>query len=149
MVLAQDRHERSHAHVGMGIKTEMPKAAVFIGQSRINRRVVEKQHTPIGLAFVVLVDRIDQRRCVGRRVALQNELRAVVECSFERRQSLFALAFAVVAREHHAAHALRGFDATARIDALHSPRNVAHHGFAGVGKWSTQALDQSQLDGRQ
>jgi hypothetical protein len=79
---------------------------------------------------------------------LQHDLRAVVDGRFEGRQSLFALAFAVVARQQHGPHALCGGDAAAGIDPLDRPGHVAHHRFTGVGKGAAQALDQGQANGR-
>ena len=73
LVVLEYRHQCRHAHVGMSVKTEVPEAAFFIGKAGINRRVVEKKHTPTGFALIVLVDGIDQGCGDGRRIPLHNE----------------------------------------------------------------------------
>ncbi len=77
-VVLEYLHQRHHAHVGMGVKTEMPEAAFFVGEHRVDGRVVEEQHPFARLTVIVLVDRVDQRQRVRRRVALQHDLRAIV-----------------------------------------------------------------------
>ena len=64
-IVFEHRHQRGHAHVGMGIKPKVPEAAFLIGENRIHRRIVKEQHAPAGLAFVVLVDGVDQRGSNG------------------------------------------------------------------------------------
>jgi hypothetical protein len=59
-IIADDLHQSGHAHVGVGVESEVPEAAFLIGQDRVHRRVVEEQHTPAGFALVVLVERVDQ-----------------------------------------------------------------------------------------
>ena len=65
-VLTHHFHERGHAHVGVGIKAEMPEAAFLVGEDGIYRRVIEEQHALARLALVVFVDGLDQHRCGGR-----------------------------------------------------------------------------------
>ena len=78
LVVLEHIHQRGHAHVGMRVKTKVPEAALFVGQGRLHRRVIEKQH-PLGrLALVVLVDGVNQNRRGGRGVALRNDANAVV-----------------------------------------------------------------------
>jgi len=126
-VVLEHLHERGHAHVGVGVKAEMPEAALVVGQHRIDRRVVQEQHALAGLALVVLVDRVDQHQRLRRRIALQDHLRAVVDGRTQRRQRFFVLAFAVVAQQLQRALALGGFHAAARVDPLDGPDDVSHH----------------------
>ena len=41
LVLAHHVHERGHAHVGMGIKAEMPEAALLVGQTGFHGGIVQ------------------------------------------------------------------------------------------------------------
>ena len=65
LVLFNHLHQCGHAHVGMGVKPEVPKTAFLISQDRVNSRIVEKQHALAWLALVVFVDGLDQGRGIG------------------------------------------------------------------------------------
>ena len=153
LVLFDHLHQRGHAHVGMGVKPEVPKTAFFVGQDRVNSRVIEKQHALAWLALVVFVDGLDQGRGVGRRVALHHKLGAVIDSRFERRHGLLGLAFAVVALQQqgssHRANPIRAgqLHAAAGIDTLHSPNQITKDRLTGVGKRATQAFDHGHFDG--
>ena len=45
----------------MGIETEMPKGAFFVGERRVDCGVVEEQHTLIRIAPVMLLNRVVER----------------------------------------------------------------------------------------
>ena len=146
----QHIHQRIHAHVGMGIEAEMPKAALFIGQRRIDGRVVEKQHALLRGALVVLFHRVEDGLGRGRGIALQHVLRTGIARRLQRRQRLVALALAVKAQQLQRALAallLRQGHAAAGVDALDRPGQVAKHRLAGVGKRAREAFDQGQADG--
>ena len=53
-------HQCGHAHVGMGVKPEVPVAALFIRQRRVDCRIIQENHALGRLAFVVFVDRVNQ-----------------------------------------------------------------------------------------
>jgi hypothetical protein len=74
----------------------VPEAALFVGEDRVHRRVVQEQHAFAGFTLVVLVDGFDQHRSRGRRIALQDDLRAVINCCAQGRQGFFVLALAVI-----------------------------------------------------
>ena len=136
-VLAHHLHQRGHAHVGVGVKAEVPEAALFVGEDRVHRRVVQEQHAFAGFTLVVLVDGFDQHRSRGRRIALQDDLRAVINCCAQGRQGFFVLALAVVAFQHQRALAASRSGqghTTARIHTFHGPVHVAKHRLACVGK---------------
>jgi hypothetical protein len=59
-VALQHLDQRGQAHVGMRIEAEVPEAALLVGQSRVDRGIVEQQRARQRLALVVLVQRIDQ-----------------------------------------------------------------------------------------
>jgi hypothetical protein len=149
-VLTHHFHERGHAHVGVGIKAEMPEAAFLVGEDGIYRRVIEEQHALARLALVVFVDGLDQHRCRGRRIALQDDLRAVIDGRAQRRQGLFVLALAVVALQRQRPRAASGcgqLHAAARIHALDGPEDVAKHRLARVGERAREAFDEGQFHG--
>jgi hypothetical protein len=109
-------------------KRKCQKLHFSLVSDRVHRRVVEEHHAPLRLALVVLVDRVDQRRRHGRRVALQDELRAVVDGRAQQRQRLLDLALAVVALQHQRRAPAGQPDAAALVDALHAQtrlRNTA------------------------
>ena len=137
----------------MGIKPEVPKTAFFIGKDRVNGRVIQEQHALARLALVVFVDGLDQGCGIGRRVALHDELSPVIDGRLERGHGFLVLALAVVARQCHGASPGGGplspgqGNATARVDTLHGPNQIAKDGFSRIGKWTAQALDHGYLDG--
>ena len=131
----------------MGIETEMPEAALFVGQRRVHGRVVQVHHAAGRIALVVLADGIDQARSGGRRIALGDDADVLVHRRAQAGQGLFGLALAVKALDHQRAVATRPFHATTGIDPLGGPDQVAVDGFTGVGKWTGQTFDHADTDG--
>ena len=142
-------HQRGHAHVGMGVEAEVPEAALLVGQGRVHRRIVQEQHPPRRVAFVVFADRIQQGRSGSRRIALQDELRPVVDGGTQGRQCLFVLALAVVARHGQQALAVGQAHTAPGIHPLGGPDQVAKDGLTGVGERPAQAFHHGEADGRQ
>ena len=99
IVLAQDVdlldvllafHEAGHGfhlHRGVGIETEVPVAALVVGQIGIDGRVVQVDDFLARVAFVVLGDRIGQRQRDGRTVALDDVAHALVDRGLQRVQA--------------------------------------------------------------
>ena len=147
-VLAQHLHQRGQAHVGVGVKAEMPKAAFLIGQRRVYRRVVQKQHPARRVAGIVFLDGINQRGRHCRGVALQHHPRTAVNGQAQRRERLLRLALAVKALQHHGHGHLTQSHATTRINPLDGPAQIAKNRLAAAGIGAAQALDQGQLQRR-
>jgi hypothetical protein len=147
-VLFEHTHQGRHAHVGVRIEAEMPEAALFVGEDRIHRRVIQEHDAPLRLALVVLVDRLDQRRGHRRRIALHHDACAVVDGSAQGRQGLLGLTLAVIALERHRAHDAADAHTATLVHALQGPGQVADHGLAGVGKGPGQALDHGDTNRR-
>ena len=80
----------------MRVKAKVPGAAFLVGQYGVHCRIVKEQHALGWLAFIVLVDGVNKRSGYGRRVALHDDLRAVVDGRFHGGQGFFNQAFAVV-----------------------------------------------------
>ena len=149
LIVLDDLHQRRHAHVGMGIKAEVPEAAALIGQRRVYRRIVQIQHPARRVAAVVLFNRIQQCRRRGRRVALHDDARAVVYGCAQGRQRFFILPLAVIAFNHQRMKTVRQAHAGARIHALGRPQQVAKNGFPRIRKRARKTLHQCQLNGWQ
>ena len=96
LVVLEHIHQRGHSHVGMRVKAKVPEAAFLVGQRRLYRRVIEKQHALGRLPLIVFVDGVNQHGRRGRGVALRNDAYAVVDSRAQRSQRLFVLALAVV-----------------------------------------------------
>ena len=142
LVILEHIHQGRHAHVGVGIKTKMPVAALFVRQDGIDRRIVQEQHALARLALVVLVDGIDQRCRYGRRIALRNHRHAIIDGRTQRRQRFLVLPLVVIAFDRQVARTAGQLDATARIDALSGPDQVAKHRLTGVGEGPGEALNE-------
>ncbi len=71
--------QRFHLDVGIRIPAEVPVAALVVREARIDRGIVEEQHFLAGVAFVVLVDEVDQRARHRRTVALGEVANAGVD----------------------------------------------------------------------
>ena len=148
LVVLEHIHQSGHAHVGMRVKTKVPEAALFVGQGRLHRRVIEKQH-PLGrLALVVLVDGVNQHRCGGRRIALRNDAYAVVDGRAQCGKRLFVLALAVVTLDAQRLRTRRQLDAATRIDALSGPHQVAKDRFTRVAERTGKAFNQGDTHSR-
>jgi len=141
---AQHLDERGQPHVGVRVEAEVPGAAALVGQARVDGRIVQQERAPFGVALVVLVDRVDQRRGDRRAVALQHEADALVDGAAQQRECFLGLALAVEAHEPERPPPAGQRDAAASVDALDGPLQVAEHGLAGVGERARQALDQRQ-----
>jgi len=131
----------------MGVKAEMPEAALVVGQHRVYRRVIQEQHTLTRLALVVLVDRVDQARGGGRGIALGHDGDVAVDGRTQPRQCLLGLALAVEAHDLQRTVAAGQLHAAAGVDALGRPDQVSEHRLAGVGKRAREALDHADADG--
>ena len=147
LVVLDDLHQRSHAHIGMGIEAEMPEAAALVGQRRVHGRIVQIQHTARRVSAVVLVDGVEKRRRCGRRVALHDDARTAVYGRAQRRQRLFVLPLAVIALYHQFMRTVGQAHAAARVHPLGRPQQIAEHGLARVCKRARKTLHQCQLDG--
>ena len=145
-IFAQQLHQSRHAHVGMGVESEMPKTAFFIGQRGVHGRVVQKKYAPGRIAGVVLVDSVNQGGRHRRRIALQNNPRPAVDGQTQGRQRLLCLPLAVKALQHQRHRSFAPRHAAPRIDALYGPDQIAVYRLATTGVRPAQALDQSQLD---
>ena len=77
-----------HFHGGVGVKAEVPVAALAVGQVRVDSRVVEEDHFLAGVALVVFADRIGQRQRHRRAVALDDVAHALVDGGFQGVQAL-------------------------------------------------------------
>ena len=126
----------------MSVEAEMPITALFIGEDGINSGIVQKQHLLVGLTFVVLVDRIDQRCSHRRRVSLRDYGHAVINRRTQGSQRFLILAFVVITLNNQIVRAVSQLDTAACIDTFRGPDQIAKHGLSGVGKGTGQAFDQ-------
>ena len=131
---AQHFDQRREPHVGVRVEAEVPGAAAFVGQDRIDGRVVEQQRAALRLARVVFVQRLDQRSRCGRAVALGDEADAPIGSRAQQQQRLLGMPPGVEAHDLQRSRAAGQPDAAALIDALGSPQEVAEHRLAGIGK---------------
>ena len=147
LIRTQHLHERGHAHISVRIKTEVPEAAAVIGQGRFDRSVVQKQDSTQRVAFVVLVDGLDQ--CCGRSagVALQDVGGTILHSRLQSSQGSLVVAFAVVLQQRQRSLALGSVHTPTCIDLFNGHGEIAHHSGTRVAKGTTQALNQGQLDG--
>ena len=84
--LHEARH-RFHLHGGVSIETEVPVAALGIGQIRVHRRVIQVDHFLARIAFVVFGDSVGQSQRNRRTVALDDVAHALVDSRFQRVQA--------------------------------------------------------------
>ena len=132
-----------HLHGRVGVKTEVPVAALAVGQVRVHRRVVEVEHLFAGVAFVVLGHRIGQGQGDGGAIALDDVARALVDCGFERVQA-FGGAELVVHADHFELDAGRVALAAVFFGEKLVALELAHaHGAEQAG----QGIDTNHLDG--
>ena len=133
-VFLEDLHQSRHAHVGMGVKTEVPKAAAFVGQSGIDGGVIQEENALVWLSGVVFVECIDQRGGHRRAITLQDKTYPVVNGVAQSAQCFLSLAFAVIPGDRKFARTLRQTHAPALVDALDCPLQVSVNGFASIAK---------------
>src|SRR5690349_19689389 len=130
----------------MRVETKVPEAAQLVRERRVDRRVVEKQHSTLRVALVVLVERIDQR-CRGRgAVALRDETRAAVDRGPQHCQRFLVVALAVVALQAQRACAVGQMHATARVDSVDSKHQIAISRLAAISEGAGEALDHRDRD---
>ena len=84
-----------HLHSDMGIEAEVPEAALFVGKGRCHRRIIKIDHQIIRIAFIVLVDGIDQRAGHTGTVALGDESNSLIDGAFKLNQGFVGADFAV------------------------------------------------------
>ena len=87
-LLGDEARHGFHFHGGVGVKAEVPVAALAVGQVRVYSRVVQKDHFLAGVALVVLADRIGQRQRHRRAVALDDVAHTLVDGGFQGVQAL-------------------------------------------------------------
>ena len=75
-------------HVHMGIEAEVPEAAIFVGEGRGDRGVVEVEHCLVGIALIMLIDGIDQGAGHIGPVALGDESDALIDGAFKLDQAV-------------------------------------------------------------
>ena len=132
--------KRGHDHVPVRNEPEMPEVTFLGRQGGIERTEVQVQHGAIGVARVVLGDRVAQRMSVVRTGRLHDVPYVAVDGCLELQGRLLRIALVVesdeleVASEH----------AATRVDTIELRRKAAHTVVADIGKRSRQRFDQRQ-----
>ena len=142
-----------HLHRGICVQTEVPERALAVGQIRVDRRVVQEHDLLAGVAFIVLVDGVDQRQRRTRTQALHDVTGALVNGRLQGVEA-FSGRQLVVDADHFKLDASRvvGVELLGKelVRAQLVLANVGHqagqgidprdlHGFALLGKCSTGA----------
>src|SRR5258706_437062 len=89
--------QRFHLDVGIGVEPEMPEIAFFVGQHRIDRRIVKIEHFLAGIALVELGDEIRDRCRHSGAVALGDNADAGVDGLLHLNQRFLRIELVVVA----------------------------------------------------
>ena len=140
--------QRMHAHIGRGIKAEMPEAAGFVGQRRIDSGVVQVQHTRLWMPLVVARNRRRQRSRSCRTVALQNEANSRIGCRLQLQQGFIDCVLAIQAHQRKRMTPIRQLHTPTCIHPFDGEAQIAIHSLPRVGKRAGQAFDQCQPDRR-
>ena len=144
LVRGDDVGQCIHLDVGIGVETEMPEIAFLVGQRRIDCRVVQEQHALVGIAPVVLDDRVGERVGDAGTVALEDEADAFADCTLELDQAF--LGADLVVQRHHlerppAEHAALRVDQ--RLDRIFEG---AKPRLAGGRERPGERIDEGQTD---
>ena len=131
-----------HFHIAVGVETEMPEAALGVGEVRIHRGVVQVQDGLVRIALIVLVHCVDEHACDAGAIALGDDAYALVDHLLQHVQALLRAHLVVEGHDFD----LRPAGEVALVDVVGDELELLQPCVADVGEPPGKRVDISDFE---